>query len=464
METATKSATISHLPQISSDGFFLTGDQSKDSTAAARIVSSPWTQMVRGSESDPLCPLSSDSSHSMEALSDRSSDIRSGGNKADKKPAWNKPLSSGAVEDGPVMDAVSWPALSESTKTLSKSGSSDSLKAVSDGLVPKFQIVTDNANAISSPVIDNDSFVQPQQGLVVEVSPNAGKLGSPVVEASFSKESTQKESSGQRVGVGSQSHGEQQQQHRGSFRRSNGGLNHHHHHRSDGGSYHHNHAGRRDQERGNRDWNRNRSFNGRDSRGYVRAPPPPPPPHDAPFIPPPQGPLRPPYGNHPMVYQAPVVYPMGPPLMFFPAPDPMLHSKIVNQIDYYFSSDNLVKDTFLRQNMDEQGWVPINLIANFKKVRILMESINININININYNIQLILSVLRSSSVVEVQGDKVRKRDDWWKWTMQQASVQLPAGGFSHDNMHNFRQEEKKMTESMAELMNVRTSVLNRGF
>jgi len=34
----------------------------------------------------------------------------------------------------------------------------------------------------------------------------------------------------------------------------------------------------------------------------------------------------------------------------------------------FFSNDNLVKDIYLRRNMDDQGWVPINLISNFKKV------------------------------------------------------------------------------------------------
>lgn len=32
------------------------------------------------------------------------------------------------------------------------------------------------------------------------------------------------------------------------------------------------------------------------------------------------------------------------------------------------SDENLIKDTYLRQKMDEQGWVPISLIAGFKKV------------------------------------------------------------------------------------------------
>lgn len=52
-----------------------------------------------------------------------------------KRPVWNVP-SNGANEVGPVMGAVSWPALSEAATTAKaspKSLSSDSLKSLSDG-------------------------------------------------------------------------------------------------------------------------------------------------------------------------------------------------------------------------------------------------------------------------------------------------------------------------------------------
>ncbi|XP_073052223.1 la-related protein 1C-like [Primulina eburnea] len=139
----------------------------------------------------------------------------------------------------------------------------------------------------------------------------------------------------------------------------------------------------------------------------------------APFIPPP-----PPVGGRP--YGPPVFYndassftyfalgphpgspghmPMFPYApMLSPIPDPHLPSKIVNQIDYYFCDDNLVKDTYLRQKMDVDGWVPINLIANFKKIRELTD------------NVQLILDALRASNVVEIQGGKVRRKGNWRKW------------------------------------------------
>ncbi|CAK9156963.1 unnamed protein product [Ilex paraguariensis] len=435
-----------HSPR-SADSAAINSPRSRRSEAA-RGVPSPWTQIVRGGDaelvnsptaasgaavaapSSPSSPgavhgqivnFSSDLSPSKSATVAASSfvspedtaaesqpegpDNSSGSGNAAKKPAWNKP-SNGAVEASPVMGAVSWPPLSESTKASPKSSSTDSLKALSDGSVSLLQgseiasssshKQVNNPNPSSTPnhvgptrqksmkrgsggsnnnVLANGVFPQPPppQGPVVEGPPsNFGKSGS---------EHTNKET-GQKGGFGSQSHGgndhHQPQQQRNSYRRGNGGPHH--------GSYQHGYGGRRDQDRGNQDWNPPRNFSGRDThmqpqRGFPRGFIQPPPHTTATFIPPPPLPVRP--FVSPMVYPdvgSPFFYvghpeslrgvPFVPPLppMFFHVPDPQLHSKIVNQIEYYFSSDNLIKDTFLRENMDDQGWVPIKLIAGFKKV------------------------------------------------------------------------------------------------
>jgi len=44
-------------------------------------------------------------------------------------------------------------------------------------------------------------------------------------------------------------------------------------------------------------------------------------------------------------------------------------SAIQLQIEFYFSIDNLCKDLFLRSKMDEQGWIALEIIARFPKVR-----------------------------------------------------------------------------------------------
>ncbi|KAH9295142.1 hypothetical protein KI387_038730 [Taxus chinensis] len=167
----------------------------------------------------------------------------------------------------------------------------------------------------------------------------------------------------------------------------------------------------------NHGWHSQRAYNTRDNismqsrvgpRNFVRAPPPPP------FI----GPAPPGYINTPgfhgpagPMYYVPAAPPepiRGAPYFAHPPPGVImpepLPSRVIKQIDYYFSVENLCKDFYLRSQMDAHGWVPISIVANFNRVRSMTTSVN------------FILDVLRSSNVVEVQGDKVRKRGDWLKW------------------------------------------------
>lgn len=200
-----------------------------------------------------------------------------------------------------------------------------------------------------------------------------------------------------------------------------------------GNAPHHNNFGhRRDQ-----DWGHHRSFNGRDShmqpvqnsrgggpRQYIRpgspaaatvAPPfiGPPPLQSQPFGPPPIG--------FPDMSSA--MYPMAPPLepfggvpyitavpqaLYMPTMDSSHRAALLKQIDYYFSTENLCKDTYLRQKMDEQGWVPVSLIAGFNKVQQLTN------------NMHYILDTVQYSTVVEVQGDRIRRRNDWMNWMLPQ--------------------------------------------
>ncbi|KAI3798823.1 hypothetical protein L1987_34103 [Smallanthus sonchifolius] len=371
----------------------------------------------------------------------------SGGANASKKPAWNRP-SNGVVDAvSPVMGAA-WPALGESTKATLKSSSSESLKALSDGSLPPVLQVTgssspshkqataNNLNSTSTPnhvapsrqksmkrgggnsssnVTANGVVAQPPpptgQDSVVELSHNtSGKPGN-AAEQPSPRDHAHKES--QRGGFGSQSHSGNDHHHqRGSYRRGNGG------------SYHHNYGGKRDHDRGNPEWNQHSgSFNNRDthlqsqrgfSRGYAR-----PSVHtSASFIPPSMHVPVQPFGMMypdvapPVVYVpglAPPAMPFVPPLqaqLYYAGHDPLLYANIVKQIDYYFSNENLVRDTYLRRNMDEQGWVSVSLIAGFKKVSLLTD------------NVQLILDAMQTSTLVEVQGDKIRRRNDWMKWIM----------------------------------------------
>ncbi|KAG4206902.1 hypothetical protein ERO13_A03G034600v2 [Gossypium hirsutum] len=99
-----------------------------------------------------------------------------------------------------------------------------------------------------------------------------------------------------------------------------------------------------------------------------------------------------------------VPYPINPESTVLPPEMVTLRANIVKQIEYYFSDENLQNDHYLISLMDDQGWVPVSTIADFKRVK------------RMSTDIQFILDALQSSSTVEVQGDKIRRRDEWSKW------------------------------------------------
>ncbi|KAJ7297145.1 hypothetical protein O6H91_Y077000 [Diphasiastrum complanatum] len=101
--------------------------------------------------------------------------------------------------------------------------------------------------------------------------------------------------------------------------------------------------------------------------------------------------------------------PSGAPGVIFPMPDNnsvSVQALLVKQIEYYFSVENLCRDIFLRSKMDEQGFIPVSVIASFNRVRMWTDDRN------------MILNALCNSKVVEVQGDKLRKRGDWSLWLL----------------------------------------------
>ncbi|KAL7174478.1 hypothetical protein ACSBR2_033682 [Camellia fascicularis] len=81
-----------------------------------------------------------------------------------------------------------------------------------------------------------------------------------------------------------------------------------------------------------------------------------------------------------------------------------LRANIVKQIEYYFSDGNLQNDHYLISLMDDEGWVPISKIAEFKRVK------------KMSTDVSFILDALQTSSTIEVQDGKIRRRDEWPKW------------------------------------------------
>jgi la-related protein 1 len=66
--------------------------------------------------------------------------------------------------------------------------------------------------------------------------------------------------------------------------------------------------------------------------------------------------------------------------------------------------------------MDEQGWIPLAIIANFNRVRMLTP------------NMMLIVEALKESSLVEVALDSayVRAKGTWKTWILPPQQVRWP--------------------------------------
>ncbi|CAG7860736.1 unnamed protein product [Brassica rapa] len=85
-----------------------------------------------------------------------------------------------------------------------------------------------------------------------------------------------------------------------------------------------------------------------------------------------------------------------------------LKTKILNQVQYYLSEDNLPNDVYLRKRMNDEGFVHIEFISGFNKLKALTS------------NVHLVLDSLRDSDIIEVQGNEIRNRHVWRKYVMPQ--------------------------------------------
>lgn len=461
------------------------GGSGVNSPSARKSLPSPWAQVVRGGTEPDLTssspspgvveriPVFSDPVTVVEVPAETqpegSDGITNCNAGAVKKSAWNKPSANGVVEgtSSPVMGAASWPALSESTrsgmKPLSLSSESSS-KSTSDG-----STVVSQAPVISQP--------PPKQ-----VKPNAN---------SHSNQNHVRQRPMRRGGAGGASAAYRPppppppplpppfplfdmygnlvpavpESPQPRFKSNNWSP------RSVDHSFNRNPARRNNF--GPRPLNN--GYGGRRDHHGPRSPAvrdvhiphqmgPPPPPSVRGFIRPPFIPHQPlrPFGA-PMGYEmgasyvyiptlAQETYRGGAPLlphgasgsMFMPFMDPSLNDLILKQIEYYFSDDNLVKDNFLRSQMDEEGWVPITLIAGFRRVQTLTN------------DIQMILGSLRDSSNVEIQGDKVRRRNDWRRWihTSSQSSHEASDNFVEEASLQKLTLEDKPTIEKEVMLAN----------
>lgn len=98
------------------------------------------------------------------------------------------------------------------------------------------------------------------------------------------------------------------------------------------------------------------------------------------------------------------------PMTAMPYAPVMDHSYLVNfvttQLEYYFSLDNLIKDTYLRRQMDSQGFVFFDVVVNFNRVK------------NLSQDRDLIKAAALKSEDIEIRvgedgKERLRKREGW---------------------------------------------------
>lgn len=125
---------------------------------------------------------------------------------------------------------------------------------------------------------------------------------------------------------------------------------------------------------------------------------------------------------------APSPMPMSSPAFpyYVPTPTPVIDSSALlehlrTQVEFYFSDANLASDFFLRQKMDEQGFVALETIFGFKRLRSMFQNALSNTSADEHettseeYQKELLCSALVQSQMLELNKDrtKVRRQDGW---------------------------------------------------
>ncbi|KAI1415671.1 hypothetical protein F5Y13DRAFT_187164 [Hypoxylon sp. FL1857] len=125
----------------------------------------------------------------------------------------------------------------------------------------------------------------------------------------------------------------------------------------------------------------------------------------------------------------PAVYSQGN-VQYSPYTDPNhLLSGVLSQVEYYFSIDNLCKDWYLRKFMDSQGFVPLDVIAGFKRMQEIAADWHlIRIACDSSPHIEYI--------VTEEGQDKVRRREQWEPWVL---AMHMRHPSAQHDGPVSYR-------------------------
>lgn len=107
----------------------------------------------------------------------------------------------------------------------------------------------------------------------------------------------------------------------------------------------------------------------------------------------------------------------------------MLGLRLIPRSEYYFSMDNLLKDMYLRRHMDSQGFVCLDFISAFNRIK------------NLTTDIELLKLVCRQSSHVqyltgEDGRDRLRRREGWEQWVLSMADRDASAQNEGPKELH----------------------------
>ncbi|KAM8939488.1 la-related protein 1B [Pelodytes ibericus] len=106
-------------------------------------------------------------------------------------------------------------------------------------------------------------------------------------------------------------------------------------------------------------------------------------------------------------------------VQMYPVDESLLKGYLKRQVEYYFSFENLERDFFLRGKMDTQGFLPISLVAGFRRVQCLTT------------DVRLIYEALKESTEVEIVDEKIRKRVNPEQWPIPGPSFKVERTDFS---------------------------------
>ena len=98
--------------------------------------------------------------------------------------------------------------------------------------------------------------------------------------------------------------------------------------------------------------------------------------------------------------------------------------------EYYFSVDNLLKDMYLRRHMDSQGFVSLDFIAAFNRIK------------QLTTDIELLKLVCQQSSHVQYRTgedgrDRLRRCEGWEQWVLSMADRDESAQNDGPKELHN---------------------------